>query len=469
PAPIVPPEFSKFALVAGLAAFWFGGAGFLAAGRGAATVYWATISAAVPLLALSAAFWRMAETGVELAWAAVAMGLASVATLAAVRLGNRPDDDPIDPAVGIYALAVIAAISLAASMTLENAWLSVALAAQLPAAAWVHNRVGIPALRWVAFVIAAIVGARLLLAHQLPGINWGVPRDPLWILYGYGLPAIAFALAAHWFRKSRDDRLVLTLESGAIAIAVATVSMEIRQFVGGVDWVFGRYTLLEQSLHSISWLVSGYALYRRNRIERRLSTAWGAKILIGLAALQIALLQLLMSNPLRTGENIGAWPIVDVLALAYFVPALLAAAIFFEAKRQGHERVRIGAGIAAGLLVFSYITLEVRHVFHGAQLDAGAIGNAEGYSYSVAWLLYAAALFAIGFLWRFAAIRHAALALTILIIAKVFLWDMSGLTGLYRVASFLGLGLSLVAIGFFYQRYMFGDRVEPDDTAAETE
>ena len=469
PVPIVPPEFSTFALVAGLASLWFGGAGFVVVRRGGAAVYWATISAAVPLLTLSVAFWRIAGAGVELAWAVVAMGLASVATLAAVRLGNRPGDDPVDPAVGIYALAVIAAISLAASMTLENTWLTVALVAQIPAAAWVHNRIGIPALRWVAFVIAAIVGARLLLAHQLPGFNWGVPKDPLWVLYGYGLPAVAFALAAHWFRKSRDDRLVLTLESGAIAIAVATISMEIRQFLDGMEWMSGRYTLLEQSLHSISWLVSGYALYRRNRIERRLSTEWGAKILIGLAALQVVLLQLLTSNPVRTGENIGSWPIVDVLALAYFVPALLATAIFFEAKRQGHKLVGIGAGIAAGLLLFSYITLEVRHIFHGSQLDVGAIGNAEGYSYSVAWLLYAAALFAVGFLWRVAAIRHAALALTILIIAKVFLWDMSGLTGLYRVASFLGLGLSLVAIGFFYQRYMFGDRGEPDDKVVETE
>ena len=59
------------------------------------------------------------------------------------------------------------------------------------------------------------------------------------------------------------------------------------------------------------------------------------------------------------------------------------------------------------------------------------------------------------------------MALTILIIAKVFLWDMSGLTGLYRVASFLGLGLSLVAIGFFYQRYMFGDRANPEDGEEE--
>ncbi len=34
---------------------------------------------------------------------------------------------------------------------------------------------------------------------------------------------------------------------------------------------------------------------------------------------------------------------------------------------------------------------------------------------------------------------------------------MGGLTGLYRVASFLGLGLSLVGIGYIYQRFVFAD------------
>ena len=41
--------------------------------------------------------------------------------------------------------------------------------------------------------------------------------------------------------------------------------------------------------------------------------------------------------------------------------------------------------------------------------------------------------------------------------------DMGDLAGLWRVASFLGLGLSLVAIGFVYQRFVFptGRAVSP--------
>ena len=42
-----------------------------------------------------------------------------------------------------------------------------------------------------------------------------------------------------------------------------------------------------------------------------------------------------------------------------------------------------------------------------------------------------------------------------LTIAKVFLVDMSGLAGIWRALSFIGLGLVLVGIGYLYQRLLF--------------
>ena len=42
--------------------------------------------------------------------------------------------------------------------------------------------------------------------------------------------------------------------------------------------------------------------------------------------------------------------------------------------------------------------------------------------------------------------------------AKVFLYDASALEGLFRVFSFLGLGLSLIGLSWFYTRFVFGNR-----------
>ena len=57
-------------------------------------------------------------------------------------------------------------------------------------------------------------------------------------------------------------------------------------------------------------------------------------------------------------------------------------------------------------------------------------------------------------------LRYASLALTLLTVTKVFLLDAGSLTGLYRVFSFLGLGLSLLAISYFYSRFVFGGSEE---------
>jgi uncharacterized membrane protein len=50
-------------------------------------------------------------------------------------------------------------------------------------------------------------------------------------------------------------------------------------------------------------------------------------------------------------------------------------------------------------------------------------------------------------------LRHAALALLLLTVGKVFLYDLSTLTALYRVASCVALGLLLLAAAFAYQRH----------------
>ena len=42
-----------------------------------------------------------------------------------------------------------------------------------------------------------------------------------------------------------------------------------------------------------------------------------------------------------------------------------------------------------------------------------------------------------------------------LTVAKVFLLDMSDLTGIYRALSFIGLGVVLIGIGLLYQRLLF--------------
>ena len=74
---------------------------------------------------------------------------------------------------------------------------------------------------------------------------------------------------------------------------------------------------------------------------------------------------------------------------------------------------------------------------------------------SAIWLHYGASLLGAGILTGLAAFRYASLAIIMLTISKVFLSDLSNLSGILRALSFIGLGLVLVGIGYFYQRFVF--------------
>jgi uncharacterized membrane protein len=55
-----------------------------------------------------------------------------------------------------------------------------------------------------------------------------------------------------------------------------------------------------------------------------------------------------------------------------------------------------------------------------------------------------------------------------LVIAKIFLVDMEGLGGLYRVFSFMGLGLSLLGLAYLHQRLDFKHRAEASEGTGGT-
>jgi uncharacterized membrane protein len=73
---------------------------------------------------------------------------------------------------------------------------------------------------------------------------------------------------------------------------------------------------------------------------------------------------------------------------------------------------------------------------------------------SALWAVYAGVSLVLGFAWSKAALRYASLALLGVTVVKVFLIDLSEVQTLWRVFSFLVLGLVLLAVSVLYQRRM---------------
>jgi uncharacterized membrane protein len=113
------------------------------------------------------------------------------------------------------------------------------------------------------------------------------------------------------------------------------------------------------------------------------------------------------------------------------------------------------AAITAVALALFYLSLEVKRLYHGEILTEGEISNAEQYTYSAVWLAFGVVLLAAGIRLRSRPVRFASAAVVLITVFKVFLVDMSNLTGIYQALSFIGLGMVLLGIGWFYQRLLF--------------
>lgn len=451
--PLVPGELNRFVAVNAVLGGLFGVGGFAALWGARRPWIWTAISGAVPVTMLIAAYWRILHFEVALAWSPLALALAALALVCAERVARDRETPGFETALGLYAAAVVGLISLAAAMSIREAWLTVALSLELPALAAIRNRVPTRALELLAGAIATVVLVRLVFNYNILGYPLTGSHVLNWVLYGYGIPAAAFYWASRLSRGVASEWLVTAFEAGAIAFAVLLISLEIRIVVTGAIET-PHYSLFEESLQSIAWMSVGATLAAASSRSSSKVAFVGVRILLGLAAAQVLFVQLLASNPLFSGEAVGHAPVLNALLLAYAVPAGFAFAVAARIAARFPPPAALVSAAAGYVLVFVWISLEVRRAFHGPILSLGPTSDAEVYAYSVVWLLYAAVLLAVGIFFKASAVRHAALAVLAATCVKVFLFDMSGLTGLYRAASFLGLGLCLVGIGFLYQRFV---------------
>jgi len=185
-----------------------------------------------------------------------------------------------------------------------------------------------------------------------------------------------------------------------------------------------------------------------------------AVLLTAFAAVAGVVGLLFLNNPALWRIEIGG-VFINPILLGYALPAVLALLLSYAVAGRRPAGYANSIAGAALVLALSYVTLEIRRLYHGPQLTSGGTGGAEQYTYSIAWLAFGVVLLGIGILFNSQRARLASAIVIALTILKAFLIDMSTLTGAYRALSFMCLGLVLVTIGWLYQRILFRRRSTP--------
>lgn len=467
-APHLPADVATLIRSAGALGFVFSAGGWLLMARSLRGGAGAALSALGPIAVVFATHHSASELRLPALWAAAAIALALMDAFALERISKRVGGVDRAPDVSAaFSLGAIAGVLCAAYFLLERSglWLSFTFAAFVPFIVWLDRRFSLPALRVAAAITALIVLTRLTIGFE--PVLFPLSRTPIFneLLIGYGGSIAALWGAAYLYRKhGQAPRVAGWLEACALIIGVVALFWESRHLVGGGSMRPSGSIAEVGGLATALAAIAFWLAYRFGPTPRRV-IFWGETAYVAIAAFLALLVNGLLLNPWLGEAPAPApgLPILNLLLLGYGAPAAALAAYAILKRRQGAVRRATLAGAAACLLAFLNVTLEVRRIFHGPAMTIGPLTPMEAWSYTAAWIVFAAILLALGLLRRRPTLRYASLAVLLAAIIKAFVFDLSALTGVLRALSYFGLGAAIIATALVYQRFVF-----PRNTASRS-
>lgn len=368
-------------------------------------------------------------------------GIFFLALAWSLRLADREDK------TGIWTLAGVGLmlITLAVPIQLQSFWVTMAWALEALLLAAIGTGLGLPLLRGYGHLVSLAVLLRLLVRDSFPfSIAEAVP---FWNgrFYTYIVVVAALALIAYCYGRKEEqlppeERLFKPLyAAAAVFAALIGIYIEISAFALPAAWV------------PFSWILGSFALITGGWLMK----SRGMRI-TGIALYAVAVIRLIVIEQFSLP---GAAPLVFNQRFGLFLLAALAAYAFaslYQSRKgempEDEQYLPAAFGVAANILTVWALSLEVTAYFDRFAA-AGAIENQKNLSLSVLWGVYAGVLMLVGITRHMRSIRILGLCGIGIVIIKVFIYDAASLSDIYRVASFVTLGVILLVISFIFYRY----------------
>ena len=462
-----------------------------AAGAIAAAVVvasWSLVASPAPYAAVAIAA-ALAVSAYAIAWirlvppahgliAGIAAGAAlfvgEVSVLGAVASGGSP---PFAAVVAGHTLNIGAILWL----TWRWRWKGIAVAAVAPAWLAVQQSTGLVRSEsgWIELLILSAALYAVFVAYPLVlGSRASRERDPY-------LAAVVASIMFFFGARSAFAAGDLTWMIGVVPIAAgAVLALLLRQLLrlqapGERD--LGRLALvagaalacvtvaiplqLERQWITIGWALEGAALaWLYRRIPHR------GLLLFGVTLLAAVFVRLALNPEVLVYEPRGAMRILNWYLYTYALAAvsmIIAGGwlsttddrLFPSLPRASHMLPAAGV-----ILLFILLNIEIADFYATGPTVTFRFGVtvSQDLTYTIGWLAFGMALLAAGIYLGNRPARVAAVSLIAVTTFKCFLYDLGSLAGLYRVASFVGLAMSLALVSLALQKFVLS---KPRETA----
>jgi uncharacterized membrane protein len=325
-------------------------------------------------------------------------------------------------------------------------------------------RLALAAAVYVVFLVWPLGAGRLAVRARGPWVGAVLASAPFFfaarpalVAGGYGpmigaLPlvqALAMALLLRRLlaiepERTRDTGRLALVAAAALAFVTVAVPLQLDK-----QWI------------TIGWALEGAALaWLFRRIAHR-GLLWASAGLLAAAFIRLAFNPEVLRYAPRSAVAVFNWYLYTYLLCA---AALVAAGwlLVREEDRlvEGLPRTSTTAFAGAGILLFLLLNIEIADAYAEGPTFALRFGTRLGQdlTYTIGWLLFGLGLLAVGIATHSRGARLTALALVAVTACKGFLYDLSRLGGLYRVASFVGLAVALALVSLAIQRFVLGPK-----------
>jgi uncharacterized membrane protein len=456
----MPADIKAYIGAIALIAVPVGGLAIAAARRAAATAprmagSLAISASVIAFFTLVIAYLRISPFETQVLFGIASLALALLFVLLTELFTRARPNDWSAPAPAAFAVTAVALLSFALGVTLSKTWMPFGFAVTAAGIAWIYRARPLPALPVLAVAASILAALGLWASAPFPGEAIGATPFLNRLVVIVGLPSAAVLLGGELLRRAGAARTGAVVTAIGLALFAFFMALELRHWINDGDIAGGRFRLSNMAVQTIAALGFAIGLQRVARFTQAKVYDIASLVVGGISATMIALGLLLAFNPLLTGGSVGEGTVLNLLLPAYLVTGVLAGVTALLARPVRPRWYTLTYALLSGLLIFAYCTMMTRHAYQGAYIRIwkGA-SDMEFWTYSAVWLVLGAAVLVAGLVLKSMPLRAASAAVIGLTVCKVFLLDMTALTGALRAFSFIGLGLSLLAIGRFYQRIL---------------